>query len=94
MESLARAKNACDTVVAAFFEVNHARYHDAFHPQSRSHRTIAALGGWLICLCLKLAYGFSLNPDLDDTGSVARSKRQFSKRFEFRVHAGFVVMFD
>jgi hypothetical protein len=43
VESLAATKNACDTVVAAFFDVNHARYRDAFHPQARSHRTITAL---------------------------------------------------
>ena len=43
VESLALAKNACDTVVAAFFEVHKDRYRDAFHPQARSHRTITAL---------------------------------------------------
>ena len=36
MESLAGAKNACDTVVAAFFEVHYHRYRDAFHPKARS----------------------------------------------------------
>ena len=47
VESLACTKNACDTVVAAFFEVNHNRHRDAFHPQARSHRTITAPSGWL-----------------------------------------------
>ena len=47
VESLAVTKNACDTVVAAFFEVNPDRYRDAFHPKSRSHRTITTPGGQL-----------------------------------------------
>jgi hypothetical protein len=48
VESLALTKNACDTVVAAFFEANPNRYRDAFHPQARSHRTITAPGGRLV----------------------------------------------
>jgi hypothetical protein len=47
VETLALAKNACDTVVAAFFEVNQARYRDAFHPQARSHFPITALS-WVL----------------------------------------------
>jgi hypothetical protein len=43
MESLAATKNACDTVVAEFFDVHEDRYRDAFHPQARSHRTITTL---------------------------------------------------
>ena len=35
-ETLAGAKNACDTVVAAFFDVNHACYRDAFPTKARS----------------------------------------------------------
>ncbi len=35
-ETLAFAKNACDTVVAAFFDVNHTRYRDAFPTKARS----------------------------------------------------------
>ena len=36
----AYTKNASDTVVAAFFEVNPNRYRDAFHPKARSPRVI------------------------------------------------------
>ena len=36
VETPAGAKNACDTVVAAFFEVNPDRYRDAFRPKARS----------------------------------------------------------
>ena len=45
VESLASTENACDTVVAAFFEVHPDRYRDAFHPQARSHFPITALDG-------------------------------------------------
>ena len=46
-ETLAPAKNACDTVVAAFFEVNHVRYRDAFPTKARSPSLITTACIWI-----------------------------------------------
>ena len=49
VETPAMTKNACDTVVAAFFEVHHHCYRDAFHPKARSPRLITlAYRGWVL----------------------------------------------
>ena len=45
VESLAGWKNACDTVVAAFLDVNPDRYRDAFHTKARSPFLITTLCG-------------------------------------------------
>ena len=46
VETLAFTKNACDAVVAAFFEVYPDRYRDAFHTKARSPYLITTTCVW------------------------------------------------
>ena len=60
VESLARMKNACDTVVAAFFEVHHHRYRDAFHPKARSPFLIALTCTWITVVYVWMPFAHRL----------------------------------